>query len=819
MAQHAAVGLLTVLGLAISLASCGPDASDGGSPLADRSPQPAGPNPTATAVAAATADAQRAPPTATAQPTPTEGVHRDPEFGPTTCAPGGARYHRPWHFTESVQWTPDGGSILFTRRANLYAVAADGSRLWQVAESGTVDGRPHHPIGTMTAFAIAPDGGQVIYSTCRYLLPETAARRAAEGERIEAEDYEYELARVQIDGTGHQRLTENRILDNHPAWSPDGRRIAFLAGGFRGDPHYQVKPQLYAMAPDGSDRRLLRTGVVAPLSPLWSPDGEYLAYVKSDGKKAHIYTYAIGGTKSQRLTEAVSRPAWSPDGQRIAFAKPDGDGVALYTIAADGTDAQRVTTIEGWRRVAAAGRFREPDDELDPAWAFIETVAWSPSGEHILHTCDPTICVVSLDGTPVGQAPVAPIAEKRVLVAAWSPDGSRIALTHPELPHPMVLYTMAPDGTDVQVLVEMGDVGLVAAQASAEDAAASRAACQAGFVVHDPAANPGLVRDCEVLLELRDALFQGRLVNWGSGAPIGQWVGVTVGGAPPRVTGLALETGGPLSPALAQLSQLRTLHVEGFMSPIPPELGQLAHLRELTLLSPQVVPLSSPQFAGSIPPELGQLANLQVLELSSPRFTGPIPPELGNLVQLQQLTVVGHQLTGGIPPRLGDLVQLQQLTVVGHQLTGGIPPELGNLAQLRQLFMTGRLLTGGIPPELGNLVQLQSLIIPGDGVLGRGVTGPIPAALSQLANLERLHLGGNQLTGAIPPALGQLVSLRGLDLSRNQLTGSIPAELGQLANLEELRLRGNRLTGCIPVGLPQVRRTDVSDLGLPDCDE
>ena len=285
-----------------------------------------------------------------------------------------------------------------------------------------------------------------------------------------------------------------------------------------------VRPRLYTMAPDGSDRRLLRTGVVAPLSPLWSPDGEYLAYVKSDGKKAHIYTYAIGGTKSQRLTEAVSRPAWSPDGQRIAFAKPDGDGVALYTIAADGTDAQRVTTIEGWRRVAAAGRFREPDDELDPAWAFIETVAWSPSGEHILYTCDPTICVVSLDGTPVGQAPVAPIAEKRVLVAAWSPDGSRIALTHPELPHPMVLYTMAPDGTDVQVLVEMGDVGLVAAQASAEDAAASRAACQAGFVVHDPAANPGLVRDCEVLLELRDALFQGRLVNWGGGSadrPVG----------------------------------------------------------------------------------------------------------------------------------------------------------------------------------------------------------------------------------------------------------------------------------------------------------
>ena len=72
------------------------------------------------------------------------------------------------------------------------------------------------------------------------------ARPRANGK--EEQDREYELARVRIDGTEHQGLTENRVFDNHPSWSPDGRRIAFLAGGYLDN---QVMPWLHTMAPDG----------------------------------------------------------------------------------------------------------------------------------------------------------------------------------------------------------------------------------------------------------------------------------------------------------------------------------------------------------------------------------------------------------------------------------------------------------------------------------------------------------------------------------------------------------------------------------------
>ena len=160
--------------------------------------------------------------------------------------------------------------------------------------------------------------------------------------------------------------------------------------------------------------------------PRWSPDGRRLAFAgraPSDPRTANSTIYRIGadGSDQRRLTAAVSGPSWSPDGERLAFAKPDGAEVALYTIAADGSDAQRVTIIPGtyWHP-----QYGEPD----PTFAWIEIVAWSPDGEHILYTCGPAVCVVEVDGTPVGRSPINLTGQTTRPAAAWSPDGARIAI-------------------------------------------------------------------------------------------------------------------------------------------------------------------------------------------------------------------------------------------------------------------------------------------------------------------------------------------------------------------------------------------------------
>ena len=129
-------------------------------------------------------------------------------------------------------------------------------------------------------------------------------------------------------------------------------------------------------------------------------------------------------------------------------------------------------------------------------------------------------------------------------------------------------------------------------------------------------------------------------------------------------------------------------------------------------------------------------------------------------------------------------------------MTGPIPASLGNLSNLQGLYLWGNQLTGPIPAELGNLSNLQEL-----GLSGNQLTGPIPASLGNLSNLQGLYLWGNQLTGPIPAELGNLSNLQELGLSGNQLTGPIPAELGNLSNLQELGLSGNQLTGPIPASL------------------
>ena len=129
-------------------------------------------------------------------------------------------------------------------------------------------------------------------------------------------------------------------------------------------------------------------------------------------------------------------------------------------------------------------------------------------------------------------------------------------------------------------------------------------------------------------------------------------------------------------------------------------------------------------------------------------------------------------------------------------LTGPLPPALGELADLEHLNLGGNALTGPIPDALGSLANLERLD------LGRNIlTGPIPAGLGRLARLQSLFLEWNVLTGPIPDALGGLANLEWLLLSQNALTGPIPDALGSLTNLEWLHLDWNALTGPIPGSL------------------
>ena len=609
---------------------------------------------------------------------------------------GGIRWG-PRYDHEVVAWSPDGSTVYFTYGWDLYGVTADGSRLRLIATGALPDRHPRAGFsGLAPSFTVAPDGRHLAYASCRYPPASSDVRRGIMVRRADGTietkvlpvGGTFELVRVTVDGGNVERLTVNWGVDHYPAWSPDGQRIAYVSDAERLDSDASgSQVGLYTMAPDGTDIRPVLDDSFAVLhqAPAWSPDGRHLAVVRylkeGVGRLSTItdigrelYVVGAGGREPRRVAvNVVSGPSWSPDGQRLAIAQAEVDGVGLYVIGIDGTESRRVMGIEGWQGPRSISI-------VDPAAAWIDTVAWSPDGARILvrsHYESPALVVSVESGetTKVGSA-----LQMQVWAAAWSPDGSRIAMTGDWSVTPEgrtdIVGTVAADGTDAKVLVSHG-TGVIPFAAGPQefDLAAGQAACADGTLVSDPDENAGLVRDCQVLLELHESLFgeSARWTNWRPGTPMDQWTGVRITGTPPRVTALQLgsqDLRGTLSPALGDLTALHGLDLvfNSFSGPIPAELGNLSQLRSLGL--------SRNNLRGPIPPALGRLTNLEALSLGHNFLIGTIPPELGQLVNLRLFGLQNNRLVGDIPPELGRLSKLEYVALGGNHLTGCVPPEL-----------------------------------------------------------------------------------------------------------------------------------------------
>ena len=655
---------LAVLALLLATA-CGGDAAD--SPESAVTPPPT-PSPTADPLALATPAPAETPsptpaatPTQAAAPEPTPSPAAtpnpdgstecvlDPNFGPVT-----------WQMEDFFKWTPDGSRLLFNARRGavgiaLFAAGADGTFVEEIVYT-TPEDDFWDLIGPMVYFDASPDGAHLVYSTCQY--PEDSGPKKSTYNRAE---YDYELVLSNIDGSEVTRLTENDFLDNFPVWSPDGKRIAYLAS--RQEAESGRLTRLNVLSLDTGEQTTYGDVQLEFHPPVWSPDSRHVAVIAwepeygADGyvrRPSYVHVIDTVDSSEVRISETLSRPSWSPDGLRVALIAPEGnDEAALYTFALDGGDPFRVAGLGFVQDIVPAHSLDDYGIYLQFGRSpsnWVGNVYWSPDGSTIL--LDGHIARYAVDGSGVTNYLQLDKSKRRerpaetsknllapFMRAAWSPDGSRIAVqTIPELDdyypdNDIYLYTMNPDGTEPRVLLRLvraeDDRRRITFVTIPPPPQANPGSCSDGTAVPEPESNPGLVEDCRTLLGIRNTLAGSDALDWTSDTPIDDWTGVELGGSPPRVHGLDYDgKGGSLY---------------GW---IPVEIANLTELRTLSLRNTSV--------NGPIPPALGDLSNLESLVLTWNQLKGPIPTALGSLPNLGELKLLFNKLTGCIPLSLQD---------------------------------------------------------------------------------------------------------------------------------------------------------------------
>lgn len=215
-------------------------------------------------------------------------------------------------FSHTGRVSPNGEQIVFSSiltgesQYHAFIMGSAGSSVRQL----TTD------CATSSEAAWSPDGSRIVF-TC-----------------------DYALAFIDPDGS---QLLKTQISGAQPVWSPLGNKVVFTRWmGTSGD------WELFSVDVDGSHELRLTNSAGLDWLPAWSPDGRRIAFTHDDGDATRIYVMNADGTGRARVSAVPGgSPAWSPDGQQIAFTSNRDGNTELYAMHLDGSNLRRLTNWPG----------------------------------------------------------------------------------------------------------------------------------------------------------------------------------------------------------------------------------------------------------------------------------------------------------------------------------------------------------------------------------------------------------------------------------------------------------------------------------------
>ena len=258
-------------------------------------------------------------------------------------------------------WSPDGQKITFMSFRDLHRIdGAINGEIYVMNPDGTnpinLTQSPERPDGVSSW---SPDGKQIAFTSAEIF----------NGDGV----FHWDIWVMDADGGNLRNLTNHHAQEWSPAWSPDGDQITFSSERDRAW-EFEVwgNREVYVMNTDGANLINLTNHPARDSSPAWSPDGRQIAFSSDRDGNKEVYVMNADGTNPINLTNHPARdssPAWSPDGLRIAFStnrdgdweKKPNDNWEVYVINADGANPINLTNHPAW--------------DSSPAWAPAPTLS------------------------------------------------------------------------------------------------------------------------------------------------------------------------------------------------------------------------------------------------------------------------------------------------------------------------------------------------------------------------------------------------------------------------------------------------------------